>query len=99
MKEQNPSRSPTHPVAAVLSKLDSANDLLVDKVGGHLVVGGLVPRREDLFSEEEPPGRVPLLGSLFLGVLLALRHGVHHVVAAAAQRGNLEDQGAMENGS
>lgn len=86
--EQRPGRRtgrPAHPVTAVFSKLDAPDDLLVDEVGGHLVVRGLVPRREDLLTEEEPPGGVPLLGSLFLSVLLALRHGVHHMIAAAAQ--------------
>lgn len=85
-----------HPVTAVFSELDAADDLLVDEVGGHLVVGGLVPRSEDLLAEEEPPGGVSLLRSLFLRVLLALRHGVHHVIAAAAQRRHLEGVARME---
>ena len=76
----------THPVAAVLSELHPPDGLLVDEVGGDLVVPGVVPGREDLLPEEQPPGGVPLLGALLLGVLLALRHSVHHVVVPAAQR-------------
>jgi len=51
-----------------------------------------VPGREDLLPEEQPPGGVPLLGSLLLGVLLALRHGVHHVVVPTAQRRDLQEK-------
>lgn len=45
-----------------------------------------MPGVEDLLPEEQPPGGVPLLGALLLGVLLALGDGIHDVVVAAAQR-------------
>lgn len=73
-----------HPVTAVFSELDTPDGLLVDEVGGDLVVGGAMPGRENLLPEEQPPGGVPLLGSLFLCILLALRHGVHHMVVPTA---------------
>lgn len=78
-----------HPLAAVLPELHPPHDLLVDQVGGHVVVGRVVPGVENLLPEEQPPGGVPLLGALLLGVLLALGDGVHDVVAAAAQRRHL----------
>lgn len=62
---------------------------MVNEIGGHVVLTWVVPRSEDLLPEEEPPRRVALLRSLLFGVLLALRHGVHHVVVAAPQRGDL----------
>lgn len=62
----------THPVTAVFSELDTPNSLLVDEVGSDLVVSGAVPGSEYLLPEEQPPGGVPLLGSLFLCVLLTL---------------------------
>lgn len=74
----------TNPVTAVFSEFDPPDDLLVNEVGGDEVIGGTVPWREDLLPEEQPPGGVPLLGSLFLGVLLALRYGVHHVIISTA---------------
>jgi len=80
---------PTHPLAAVLSELDPTDHLLVDQAGGHWVAGRVVPGAEDLLAEEQPPGGVALLGALLLGVLLTLGHGIHHVVAAAAQRRHL----------
>lgn len=70
-----------------------AAHLLVDEVGGDGVLGGVVPRGEDLLPEEEPPGGVPLLRALLLRVLLALADGVHHVVAAAAQGRHLQEEG------
>lgn len=79
----------THLVTPVLPKLHSSHNLLVDEVGGHVVLAGVVPGSEDLLPEEEPPRRVALLRSLLLGVLLALRHGIHHVVIATPQRGHL----------
>lgn len=51
-----------------------------------------MPGCEDLFAEEEPPGGVALLGTLLLGILLALGDGVHDMVAAAAQGGHLRAQ-------
>lgn len=78
-----------HPLTAVLSKFNAPYYLLVDEVGGNVVVGGVVPGGEDLLPEEQPPGGVSLLGALLLGILLTLRDGVHDVVAAAAQRGHL----------
>lgn len=79
----------THLVTPVLPKLHPSHDLLVDEIGGHVVLAGVVPGSEDLLPEEEPPRRIPLLCSLLLGVLLALGHGVHHMVIATPQRGHL----------
>lgn len=87
-----------HPLAAVLAELHPPHDLLVDQVGGHVVVGRVVPGVENLLPEEQPPGGVPLLGALLLGVLLALGDGVHDVVAAAAQRRHLSRENTV-NGS
>ena len=56
-------------------------------MGAHGVLAGVMPGGEDLLAEEE--WSVPLLGPHLLGVLLALRNGVHHVVIAAAQGGHL----------
>lgn len=74
-----------NPLAAVLSKLHTSYDLLVDEVGGYLVISRVMPGGEYLLPEEQPPGGVSLLGTLLLSVLLTLRDSVHHVVAAAAQ--------------
>lgn len=74
----------TYPVTAVFSKFDTPDDLLVNKVGGDVVVRGTMPWREYLLPEEQPPGGVPLLGSLLLGILLTLRHSVHHVIISTA---------------
>lgn len=73
-----------YPVTAVFPKFDTPDDLLVNKVSGDVVVRGTVPWRKYLLPEEQPPGGVPLLGSLFLGILLTLRHSVHHVIISAA---------------
>ncbi len=78
------------------NKTNKATHLLVDQVGGDRVLGRTVPGRENLLAEEEAPGRVPLLGALLLGVLLALADGVHDVVAAAAQRRDLVEEGDVE---
>lgn len=59
-------------VATVLAEFHSAHHLLVDQIRGYLVLGRLVPRREDLLAEEQSPRRVPLLRTLLLGILLTL---------------------------
>ncbi len=64
-------------------------NLLIDQICRHWIFRWIVPGREDFFSEEQSPGSVALLRSLLLGVLLALRDRVHHVVAPAAQRRHL----------
>lgn len=79
----------TYLVTPVLPKLHPSHDLLVNEIGGHIVLVRVVPRSEDLLPEEEPPWRVALLRSLLFGVLLALRHSIHHMVIAAPQRGDL----------
>lgn len=73
-----------YPITAVFSKFDTPDDLLVYKVGGDVVIRGTVPWCEYLLPEEQPPGSVPLLGSLFLGILLTLRHSIHHVIISTA---------------
>lgn len=83
----------THLLTPVLPKLDPSYHLLIDEVGGHVVLGGVVPRREDLFAEEEPPGRIAFLGTLLLGILLTLGDGIHDMVTATAQGGHLRAQG------
>ncbi len=84
-----------YPIAAVFSELDAAHDLLVDEVAGDAVLRRVVPRREDLLPEEQPPGGVSLLRALLFSVLLALRHGVHHVILTAAQRRHLTNTGRI----
>ena len=44
----------THLVAAVLSELDASHHLLINEVGGHVVLLGVMPRREDLLPEKDP---------------------------------------------
>lgn len=83
----------THLLTPVLPKLDPSHHLLVDEVGGHVVLGRVVPWREDLFAEEEPPGGIAFLGTLLLGVLLTLGDGIHDMVTATAQGGHLQAQG------
>lgn len=73
-----------HSVTAVLSKFDTPDNLLIDEVGGDKVIIWVVPWCEDLLSEEQPPGGVPLLGSLLLCILLTLRDSIHHMVVATA---------------
>jgi len=53
----------TYLVTSVFAKLDAAHHLLVDEVGGCRVLRRVVPRREDLLTEEQAPWRVPLLCS------------------------------------
>ena len=77
-------------VAPVLAVLDAAHALLVDQLGRLGVFHDVVPRREYLLPEEEPPGRSGLLDPLLLGELLALGDGVQDVVRAATQRGHLD---------
>ena len=77
---------------AVLAEFDASNHLLVDQIRGHVVVLRIVPRREDLFSKEQSPRGDLLQGALLLGVLFALRDGVHHVVHAGAERRDLVEQ-------
>jgi len=53
----------TYLVTSVFAKLDAAHHLLVDEVGGRRVLRRVVPRREDLLTEEQSPWGVPLLRS------------------------------------
>lgn len=78
-----------HPLTAILSKLHPSDDLLVNEVWRHIVFSRVVPGGEDLLSEEESPGSIPLLGALLLGVLLTLGYSVHDVVTTAAERRHL----------
>lgn len=79
----------THLVTPILPKLHPSDDLLVNEIGGHVVLTRIVPRGEDLLPEEEPPRRVALLCSLLFGILLTLRHSIHHMVIATPQRRDL----------
>ena len=83
-------------VATILAELHAPDNLLVNQIGGDLILGWLVPRREYLLSEEQSPRGVPLLSALLLGVLLALRDGIHHVVAAATKRRDFIEQRDVE---
>lgn len=89
---------PTYLLTSVLPKLDSSHHLLVDEVGGHVVLRGVVPGCEDLFSKEEPPWSVALLCTLLLGVLLTLRNGIHDMVTATAQGGHLRADERQHSG-
>ena len=83
-------------VASVLSKLDASYDLLVNEIGCDSVLTRLVPWSEDFFAEEQPPGCVPLLGTLLLGVLLALADGVHDVVTSTSERRDFVVEGDIQ---
>ena len=72
-------------VASVFAVLYTSDQLLIDQIGGHLVFGWIVPRREDLFSVEQTPWCITLLSALLFGILLALADRVHHVLSARAQ--------------
>ncbi len=74
-----------HPLTTILSEFHPSDNLLVNEVCGDVVLRGVVPGVEDLLPEEQPPGGVPLLGALLLGILLTLGDGVHDMVATAAQ--------------
>lgn len=78
-------------VTSVFPKLHPSDNLLVNEIGGHVVLTWVVPRSEDLLPEEEPPRCVALLCSLLLGILLTLGHSVHHVVIATPQWRNLSN--------
>ena len=77
---------------AAKDQYGTSDVLLVNKIGSDGILHGIVPRREDLLSEEQTPRCVTLLGALLLGVLFALRDGVHHVIASASQRRNFIEQ-------
>lgn len=72
-------------ITSVFSKLDASDHLLVDEVGSHWVLARVVPWSKDFFTEEEPPWSIPLLGALFLGVLLTLGNSIHNMVTATPQ--------------
>lgn len=78
-----------HLLSLVLSKLESMNDLFVDEASADIVLCAVVPRSEDLFTEEEAPGSVLLLPSSPLDLLLTLGDGIHQVFTATAQRPHL----------
>lgn len=78
-------------VTPVLPKLHPSDNLLVNQIGGHVVLTWIVPRSEDLLPEEEPPWRIALLCSLLLGILLTLGHSIHHMVIATPQGRNLSN--------
>jgi len=59
-------------ITSVLAKFNAAYDLLVDQIGGNTIRLRIMPRSEDLFTEEQPPWSISLHCSLFLGILLAL---------------------------
>ena len=83
-------------VTSVFSKLNSSHDLLVNEISGNSVFTRLVPRSEDFFAEKQPPGGVPLLGSLLLGVLFALANGVHDVVTSTSERRDFVVEGDIQ---
>uniref|UniRef100_A0A915KRR8 Uncharacterized protein n=1 Tax=Romanomermis culicivorax TaxID=13658 RepID=A0A915KRR8_ROMCU len=75
--------------ATIFAKLDTPNDLFVNQIGGHRVVGGLMPRRKNFFPIEQAPRGAILPDALLFGVLFALTDGVGHVIGAAAQTRHL----------
>lgn len=79
----------THLFTLVLAEGNAAHDLLVDEVGVDVVQVGRVPGREVLASEEEPPEGAALAHAHLLGVLLALRDGVHHTMHPVTQTRDL----------
>lgn len=79
----------SYPIASILPELHPSYDLLVDEVCSYGVPSRVVPGCEDLLPEEQPPGGVTLLSALLFSILLTLRHSVHHVITAAAQRRHL----------
>ena len=79
----------THLFTLVLAEGNATHDLLVDEVGVDVVQVGRVPGREVLASEEEPPEGAALAHAHLLGVLLALRDGVHHTMHPVTQTRDL----------
>ena len=73
----------------VLSESDATHDLLVDEVGVDFVLVRHVPWCEVLTPEEEPPEGVALAHAHLLGVLLALRDGVHYPMHPVTQARDL----------
>lgn len=58
---------------------------MINELGAHRVLLGVVPRGEELLSEVDAPGRLALALSSLSGQLLTLGHSIHHMVTAAAQ--------------
>ena len=79
----------THLFTLVLAEGNAAHDLLVDEVGVDVVQVWRVPGREVLAPEEEPPEGAALAHAHLLGVLLALRDGVHHTMHPVTQTRDL----------
>lgn len=65
---------------------------MVNELGAHGVLSGVVPGGEELLPEVDAPGRLARALSPLSGQLLTLGHGVHHVVTAAAQGPELKPE-------
>lgn len=76
----------------ILSELQTPNDLFVNEVRADLVLFAVMPGREDLLAEIEPPGGVLFLAPFLLYLLLTLGDGVHQVLPAAAQSPHLQER-------
>lgn len=79
-----------HLLTDVVSGLDSLDDLSVNQICADRIQGAVVPGCEQLLSDGQSPGGVLLLPALSPHLLLALRHGIKHVLSTAAQRPHLE---------
>jgi hypothetical protein len=56
-------------VTSIFAELDAAHNLLIDEIGGHRIVGWLMPRRENLFAKEETSWCVAFLRALLFRIV------------------------------
>lgn len=69
---------------------------MVNEAGADWVLPGVMPRGEELLPEVEAPGCLALALAPLPGQLLTLGHGVHHVVAPAAQGPELRPESGRQ---
>lgn len=74
-----------HLLKGVLSRPHSTEDLVINELGAHRVLSGVMPRGEELLPEVDAPGGLALALSPLSGQLLTLGHSIHQMVRAAAQ--------------
>ena len=72
-------------ITPIFSELDTSDDLLIDEVGSCRIDGRIVPWRENLFPEEQPPWGVLFFGALFFSVLFTLGDGVHYMIGTTTK--------------
>lgn len=58
---------------------------MINKVCSHRIDSRIMPRWEDFFPKEQPPGSVLFFGSLLFCILLTLWYCVHYVISATSK--------------